>query len=112
MEQFIVRMAREKEDLEGKIKRANNALLKSEEIHLDKVQVALLEEQTEYMKKYLDVLNNRIAYEKKTSWSELMIYTILSVIVGIAFAYFVTVLAVGSVWLMFEEDKRKWEQQD
>ena len=64
MEQFIVRMAREKEDLEGKIKRANNALLKSEEIRLDKVQVALLEEQTEYMKKYLDVLNNRIAYEK------------------------------------------------
>lgn len=46
MEQFIVRMEREKEDLEGKIKRANNALLKSEEIHLDKVQVALLEEQT------------------------------------------------------------------
>lgn len=65
MEQFIVRMVREKEDLEGKLKRANNALLKSEEIRLDKVQVALLEEQTEYMKKYLDVLNNRIAYEKK-----------------------------------------------
>lgn len=41
-----------------------------------------------------------------------MVYTILSVIVGIAFACFVTVLAVGSVWLMFEEDKRKWEQQD
>lgn len=42
-----------------------------------------------------------------------MIYTILSVIVGIAFVFFVTVLAVGSVWLMFEEeDKRKWEQQD
>lgn len=70
MEQFIVRMVREKEDLEGKLKRANNALLKSEEIRLDKVQVALLEEQTEYMKKYLDVLNNRIAYEKKTSRSD------------------------------------------
>ena len=41
-----------------------------------------------------------------------MVYTILSVIVGIAFACFVTVLAVCSVWLMFEEDKRKWEQQD
>ena len=67
MEQFIIRMEREKEDLEGKIKRANNALLKSEEIHLDKVQVALLEEQTEYMKKYLDVLNNRIAYEKNST---------------------------------------------
>lgn len=65
MEQFIVRMVREKEDLEGKLKRANNALLKSEEIRLDKVQVSLLEEQIEYMKKYLDVLNNRIAYEKK-----------------------------------------------
>lgn len=65
MEQFIVRMVREKEDLEGKLKRVNNALLKSEEIRLDKVQVALLEEQTEYMKKYLDVLNNRIAYEEK-----------------------------------------------
>lgn len=112
MEQFIVRMVREKKDLEGKLKRANNALLKSEEIHLDKVQVALLEEQIEYMKKYLDVLNNRIAYEKKTSRSELMVYTILSVIVGIAFTCFVTVLAVGSIWLMFEEDKRKWEQQD
>lgn len=65
MEQFIVRMVREKEDLEGKLKRANNALFKSEELRLDKVQVAFLEEQTEYMKKYLDVLNNRIAYEKK-----------------------------------------------
>lgn len=64
MEQFIVRMVREKEDLEGKLKRANNALLKSEEIQLDKVQVVLLEAQIEYMKKYLDVLNNRIAYEK------------------------------------------------
>lgn len=41
-----------------------------------------------------------------------MVYTILSVIVGIAFVFFVTVLAVGSVWLMFEEDNRKWEQQD
>lgn len=46
MGQFIVRMVREKEDLEGKLKRANNALLKSEELRLDKVQVSLLEEQT------------------------------------------------------------------
>lgn len=39
-----------------------------------------------------------------------MAYSIVSVIVGIAFTCFVAILAVGSVWLMFEEDKRKWEQ--
>jgi hypothetical protein len=62
---FIKRMVREKDDLEGKIKRAMVALSKSEDIRLDKTQAALLENQVGFMKEYLDVLNARIAYEKK-----------------------------------------------
>lgn len=62
---YIKRMVREKEDLEGKLKKALNTLSKSDEIHLDKTQCFLLQKQTDHMKKYLDVLNNRIAYEKK-----------------------------------------------
>ena len=62
---YIRRMVREKEDLEGKLKRANNALLKRDEIDLDKTQCLLLENQCDHMKNYLNVLNDRIAYEKK-----------------------------------------------
>ena len=62
---FIKRMVREKDDLEGKIKRAMVALSKSEDIRLDKTQAALLENQVGFMKEYLETLNARIAYEKK-----------------------------------------------
>lgn len=62
---YIKRMVREKEDLEGKLKKALNALAKSDEIHLDKTQCFLLQKQTESMKEYLDVLSQRVAYEKK-----------------------------------------------
>ena len=39
-----------------------------------------------------------------------MAYYILSLILGIVFSCFIMVAAVGSVWLMFEEDKRKHEE--
>lgn len=37
---------------------------------------------------------------------------ILTLVLGIVFACFIIFFAIGSVWLMFEEDKKKWEQQD
>lgn len=58
-------METEKTDLEGKLKRAKAALLKADEIRLDKTQVALLERQIESMSEYLETLNLRIGYEKK-----------------------------------------------
>ncbi len=65
MLQYIQRMETEKTDLEGKLKRAKNALLKADEIRLDKTQAALLEKQIESMGEYLETLNLRIGYEKK-----------------------------------------------
>lgn len=65
MLQYIQRMETEKTDLEGKLKRAKAALLKADEIRLDKTQSALLERQIEFMGKYLETLNLRIGYEKK-----------------------------------------------
>lgn len=65
MLQYIQRMETEKTDLEGKLKRAKAALLKADEIRLDKTQAALLEKQIESMGEYLETLNLRIGYEKK-----------------------------------------------
>lgn len=65
MLQYIQRMETEKTDLEGKLKRAKAALLKADEIRLDKTQAALLERQIESMGEYLETLNLRIGYEKK-----------------------------------------------
>lgn len=62
---YIKRMTREESDLTGKIKRAAEALKKADEIHLDKTQAVLLQEQVSFMGKYLDTLRTRIAYEKK-----------------------------------------------
>lgn len=64
MMQYIKRMETEKTDLEGKLRRAKNALLKADEIRLDKTQAALLERQIEFMGKYLETLNLRIEHEK------------------------------------------------
>lgn len=65
MMQYIKRMETEKTDLEGKLRRAKNALLKADEIRLDKTQAALLERQIEFMGKYLETLNLRIEHEKR-----------------------------------------------
>lgn len=65
MLQYIQRMETERTDLEGKLKRAKAALLKADEIRLDKTQAALLERQIESMCEYLETLNLRIGYEKK-----------------------------------------------
>lgn len=64
MMQYIKRMETEKADLEGKLRRAKNALLKADEIRLDKTQTALLERQIEFMDKYLETLNLRIEHDK------------------------------------------------
>ena len=65
MYQYIKRMVTGKEDLEGKLKKVSEALRKSDEIHLDKTQAVLLQNQFEYMKQYNNVLKERIEYEKK-----------------------------------------------
>ena len=65
MMQYIKRMETEKTDLEGKLRRAKNALLKADEIRLDKTQTALLERQIDFMDKYLETLNLRIEHDKK-----------------------------------------------
>lgn len=58
-------METEKTDLEGKLRKAKNALLKADEIRLDKTQTVLLERQIEFMGKYLETLNLRIEHDKK-----------------------------------------------
>lgn len=58
-------MEQEKTDLEGKLRKALNALKKADDIHLDKTQRIFLDNQAGFMKDYLDVLKARIAYEKK-----------------------------------------------
>lgn len=65
MMQYIKRMETEKSDLEGKLRRARNALEKADEIRLDKTQTALLERQIEFMGKYLETLNLRIEHDRK-----------------------------------------------
>ncbi len=65
MLQYIKRMETEKTDLKGKINRAVKALENASDIHLDKTQGVLLEQQVGYMKEYLLILESRIAYEKK-----------------------------------------------
>lgn len=62
---YIRRMEQEKTDLEGKLRKALNALKKADDIHLDKIQRIFLDNQAGFMKDYLDVLKARIAYEKK-----------------------------------------------
>lgn len=65
MLQYIQRMTTEQTDLDGKIRRAKNALLKSDEINLDGKEEALLQEQLSAMEKYRAVLHARIEYAKQ-----------------------------------------------
>ena len=64
MQKYVERMITEQKDLEGKIKRAKNAI-ESNPYDMNKTQKILLSQQIEYMKKYLDILNQRIEYEIK-----------------------------------------------
>lgn len=62
MKQYVERMVREKEDLEGKIKKAKAALEKRP-FDMTDIGFELLTKQVEAMKSYLNVLNQRIEYE-------------------------------------------------
>ena len=67
MQHYLERMVKEKEDLEGKIKRAKKAI-ENPPYGMDKTQSALLVKQVKAMEEYLNILNQRIEYElgKKT----------------------------------------------
>lgn len=62
MQQYLERMIREKQDLEGKIKRAKNAI-ENQPFDMDKTQHALLVKQVTAMEVYLDCLTERIEYD-------------------------------------------------
>ena len=59
MPDYIKRMLQEKEDLEGKIKRAKKAV-ENPPYGMDLEDKNYLETQIGYMEQYLDVLNRRI----------------------------------------------------
>lgn len=59
MPEYVKRMLQEKEDLEGKIKRAKKAI-ENQPFGTDQEDMNLLETQVGYMEQYLDVLNRRI----------------------------------------------------
>lgn len=64
MRQYVERILTEKKDLEGKLKRAKNAIEKNP-YGMNKTQIMLLCEQIKCMESYLDILNQRIEYETK-----------------------------------------------
>ena len=59
MPDYLKRMLQEREDLEGKIKRAKKAV-ENPPYGTDEEDMSLLETQVEYMEQYLDVLERRI----------------------------------------------------
>ena len=59
MPEYVKRMLQEKEDLEGKIKRAKKAI-ENQPYGMDQEDMNLLETQVGYMEQYLDVLKRRI----------------------------------------------------
>ena len=61
MQQYLERMIKEKEDLEGKIKRAKKAI-ENPPYGMDKTQSALLVKQLKEMEEYLACLTERIEY--------------------------------------------------
>jgi len=61
MQHYLEKMVTEKQDLEGKIKRAKNAIENSP-FGMDKTQHALLVKQVKAMEVYLDCLTKRIEY--------------------------------------------------
>ena len=60
MEQFVVRMIREKEDLEGKIKRLAKALSDTSTSRISSEEKPIMEDQLHHMKDYLECLEKRI----------------------------------------------------
>lgn len=62
MRHYYESMIKEKEDLEGKIKRAKKAL-EASPYGMNKTQKALLVRQIKAMEKYLNILNERNEYE-------------------------------------------------
>lgn len=62
MQQYLERMIKEKEDLEGKIKRAKKAI-ENPPYGMDKTQSALLVKQIKAMEEYLACLTERIEYD-------------------------------------------------
>jgi len=63
MQQYVERMITEKKDLEGKIKKAQQAI-DSNPYGMDVTQKDLLCKQLGFMKNYLDCLNKRLEYER------------------------------------------------
>jgi len=63
MKKYIEKMEIEKKELEGKIARAEK-VLESSPFDLDETGRHLLEKQVQAMKVYLDILEQRIRYER------------------------------------------------
>ena len=66
MQKYIEKMITEKNDLSGKIKRAENAVL-NPPYGSDKHGLLLLAEQVKAMKEYERILTERIEYERTKS---------------------------------------------
>jgi tRNA1(Val) A37 N6-methylase TrmN6 len=62
MKEYIKRMQAEKEELEGRIKRADKAI-QNPPYNADKKSIDLLKQQVEYMRGYSDILHQRLEYE-------------------------------------------------
>ena len=62
MKEYIKRMQAEKEELEGRIKRADKAI-QNPPYNADKKSIELLKQQVEYMRGYSDILHQRLEYE-------------------------------------------------
>lgn len=57
-------MLQEKDDLTGKIKKAKSAI-ESNPYGMNKTQMMMLAEQVKYMENYLNILEERLAYEEE-----------------------------------------------
>jgi tRNA1(Val) A37 N6-methylase TrmN6 len=62
MKEYIKRMQAEKEELEGRIKRADKAI-QNPPYNADEKSIELLKQQVEYMRGYSDILHQRLEYE-------------------------------------------------
>ena len=63
MQNYVTRMMQEKEDLQGKIKRAKK-VIENIPFGMDKTQIMLLGKQIKIMEEYLDCLSERLVYEE------------------------------------------------
>jgi hypothetical protein len=64
MKLYVERMIKEKDDLAGKIKKAKSAI-ESTPYGMNKTQMMMLAEQVKYMESYLNILEERLAYEEE-----------------------------------------------